>query len=81
MVITLGNLPPHVTQENVSDLLKGDARIQKITFSNEGNPDKVIALIDIDIDRFEAQFISKKLNRTFFEDRRIEAYSPLFYGR
>lgn len=81
MVITLSNLPAHVTQQHITDLLKGDKRIQKISFSNTGNPDKVMAFIEMDIDRFEASFLSKRLNQTFFENRRIQAYAPLFMNR
>lgn len=81
MVITLGNLPPHITQQHINDLLKGDKRIRKITFNKEGNPNKVMALVDMEISRFEAQFLSKKLNQMFFEGRRIEAYTPLFFSR
>lgn len=81
MVITLSNLPVHITQQHITDLLKGDKRIQTISFSETGNPDKVIAFIEMDIDHFEASFLSKRLNQTFFEDRRIQAYAPLFMSQ
>lgn len=81
MVITISNLPPHVTEEQISELLQGDSRIQRITFNKEGNPDKVMALVEIDVSRFEAQYLTNKLNHTFFEERHIDVYTPLFMGR
>ncbi len=81
MVITLSNLPAHITEEHIVDMLKGDTRIQKITLNNDGNPDKVMAFVEMDIDRLEAAFLSKHLDQSFFGDRRIQAYTPLFFSR
>ena len=81
MVITISNLPPHVTEEQIIELLQGDSRIQRITLNNEGNPDKVMAFVEIDVSRLEAQFLANKLNHAYFEERHLDAYTPLFMGR
>lgn len=81
MVITISNLPPHVTEAHIYELLQGDSRIHHITFNSEGNPDKVMALVDIAISRLEAQYLARKLNRIYFEERHIDVYTPLFMGR
>lgn len=81
MVITLSNLPPHISEDDIRNLLNGDSRVQNIRLSNAGNPDKVMAFVEMDISRLEAQFLSRKLHQTYVENRRIEAYTPLFFQR
>lgn len=81
MVISLSNLPPSVSEDDIRQLFHHDDRIINIDFSRVGNPDKVMALVKMDISSFEAQYLAHKLNNQMLRERRIEAYAPIFFKR
>lgn len=78
MTLTLSNLPPGITETAIRALLKQDSRITHVRFSETGSPDKVMVFVELDVDRFEAAYIARHLDRTFVDGYRIQAYAPLF---
>lgn len=78
--IMIGNLPGDVTVEELADILTAaGAKSPKITLNNEGNPDKITAILTLgDIDRPTADKIVDGIRGSMFRGRALNAYVPLF---
>jgi hypothetical protein len=77
--IMIGNLPPDVTVEELAGILTdAGAENPDVTLNNEGNSDKVTAILGLDLDRPAADKIVDALRGRFFRGRTLTAYVPLF---
>jgi histidyl-tRNA synthetase len=78
--ILIGNLPADVTVEEINQILT-DAGVQQvdITLNNEGDADKVAAVLAMgNADRATVDRIAKQINGTRYRERTLSAYVPLF---
>jgi hypothetical protein len=77
--IMIGNLPPGVTVEELAGILTdAGAENPKITLNDEGNADKVTAILTLDLDRAAADKIVDRVRGRLFRGRTLTAYVPLF---
>ena len=78
--ILIGNLPPDVTVEELSQILtEAGAENPQITLNNEGNADKVTAILLLPgLDRPAADRLVDGLRCHLFRGRTLNAYVPLF---
>jgi len=80
MIIAINNLPNDTSLHEVCELFAGDNRIENISFSDEGNPDRIIAWVQFNqMSRVEVNRNVLRLNHHFHKHRRLEAYAPLFF--
>ncbi|MDI3323541.1 hypothetical protein QKW35_04040 [Pontibacterium granulatum] len=80
MIIAINNLPNDTSLHEVCELFAGDNRIENISFSSEGNPDRIIAWVRFNqMSRVELNRNVFRLNHHFHKTRRLEAYAPLFF--
>ncbi len=81
MILSLSNLPHDVSLHDICELFPNDERIEHIHFSDDGNPDNVLAWIKFqEIGRVELNRMVDRFNGHFLQDRRLEAYAPLFFS-
>lgn len=78
MLIQLSNLPAAVEEQSLIDLLPDPSRLVNIEIQREGNPDNVIAWIELDTSRLHAQLLAHRIAAVPRFGRRITAYVPLF---
>jgi hypothetical protein len=78
--IIIGNLPPDVTVDELARLLvQAGADDPEITLNNEGNLEKVTAVLALgDLDRPAADKIVDRIRGRLFRGRTLTAYVPLF---
>jgi hypothetical protein len=78
--IIIGNLPPDVTVDELARLLvQAGADDPEITLNNEGNLEKVTAVLALgDLDRPAAEKIVDRIRGRLFRGRTLTAYVPLF---
>lgn len=80
MIIAITNLPNDTSLHEVSELFAGDNRIENISFSDEGNPDRIIAWVQFNqMSRVEVNRNVLRLNQYYHKQRLLEAYAPLFF--
>lgn len=80
MILSLRNLPHDITLHEVCEMFHADARVSEVHFSDDGNPDKVIAWVRFhEVSRVELNRMVDHFNRCVHKNRRIEAYAPLFF--
>lgn len=80
MIIAINNLPNDTSLHEVCELFAGDNRIENISFSEEGNPDRIIAWVRFtQMSRVEVNRNVLRLNHHFHKQRLLEAYAPLFF--
>lgn len=81
MIIAINNLPNDTSIHDVCELFSSDNRIENISFSDEGNAERVIAWIRFNqMSRVELNRNVERLNQHFHKQRRLEAYAPLFFN-
>lgn len=78
MLIRIGNMPAGVGKAEVSELIREYCRIGEIKIIDEGNPDKVMAYVHVDLDRVGANNVAAKIQGRLWKDRRLQTYVPLF---
>lgn len=79
MKIIVSNLPPDTTTEELLAVLIEFGIESKITLNDEGNSDKVIAVLEIpDLERQSADQLAMRISGTQFRGRALKAYVPLF---
>ncbi len=76
----IGNLPPDVTVEELTQILTdAGAENPEIVLNNEGNADKVTAILTVPgMDRPTADKIVDRIRGRLFRGRTLNAYVPLF---
>jgi RecJ-like exonuclease len=79
MHIVIANLPPEVTSEGIKARLEALGVSAEITLNHEGDPTKVIAIVESEaLERIAADQIAWRINGAIYHGRRLQAYVPLF---
>lgn len=73
----VGNLPAGTTVDEVeAEFAAGGAPILGIEQVQEGNPDKLTFVVELDVDAATARIIADRRHDRFFKGRRITVYVP-----
>lgn len=75
MNIRIGNLPPGTTVEEVSEMIGESPAFKGVRITDAGNPDNVVAFIEVDTTHAGAQAIADKINDSFYKERRLNAFA------
>jgi RNA recognition motif-containing protein len=73
MHISIDNLPPGVTEEEVREFLGTSDEIESIRLTDAGNADNVVAVVTVSSSQTGANAIADFINGRFFKDRRVSA--------
>ena len=76
--IRINNLPPGVTEDDVKNLLGNLSEIETIRLTDAGNPENVVAWVEVNTSRVQADAIVKKLNGRQWKNRSLQAYAALY---
>jgi RNA recognition motif-containing protein len=78
-IILITNLPPDVTEEELRQLFaqRGNESVVNVEFEREGNPDNIIAKVQMDIDSATARIMAEKAQGIVWKGRKISFYVPL----
>ena len=72
MIISIGNLPADITEKELKHLFDDTHTIEQITLLNEGNADKVMALLTMDICAETAESIRRRYHRRWWQGRLLK---------
>ena len=76
--IQISNFPPGVTDDDVRKLLGDIDEIKAIKFTDAGNSEKVVAWIEVDLSRVQANAIVDIVNGRRWKDRSLKAMASLY---
>ncbi len=71
MIIGVGNLPPDTSEDALREFLGDTHSIQNIEWIRDGNPDRLLAMVDMDINVVTAEAVQRKYHRRWWHDRHI----------
>ena len=74
MKIYISGLQPNVDADRLSERLSYFGPVNKVTIVREGNPDKPVAIVDMDISASAATLVVRRINGIYFVDRFLEAH-------
>lgn len=78
MQLRIGNMPSGVREEEIGELVREYCQIGGIKIIEEGNPDKVMAYVHVELDRVGANTVAAKIQGRLWKERRLQTYVPLF---
>lgn len=78
MQIRINNLPPKVTEEEVRSLFDDAGWVGKILLTDAGDPDNVVAWVDVAGSHAVADAVVQQLNGKLWKGRTLQAYAALF---
>lgn len=76
--IRVNNLPPGVTEDEVRNLFDNLDEIEAIRLTDAGNPENVVAWVEVKLSRVQADAIVEKLNGRRWKDRPLQVYAALY---
>jgi hypothetical protein len=71
MIISIGNLLPDTTEQDLKSLFDDSQCIQSITLVREGSHEQLMALVDMDITVEAAEAIQHRYHRRWWHDRML----------
>lgn len=71
MIISISNLSPDTTEQDLKSLFDDSQCIQSITMVREGRHDQLMALVDMDIAVEAAEAIQHRYHRRWWHDRML----------
>ena len=75
MYIRIENLPPGTTAEEINEMIGESPAFKGTRITDAGNPDNVVAFIEVDTTHAGAQAMADKLNDSFYKERRLKAFA------
>lgn len=78
MQIRISNLPPGITEDEVRNLLDNIEEIDAIRFTDVGDPENVVAWVEVNLTRVQADAIAEIINGRRWKDRSLQAYAALY---
>ncbi|MET0107076.1 MAG: RNA-binding protein [Sedimenticola sp.] len=78
MYITVHDIPPDTTEEEVRSLLSRFGHIENIHLNAEGNPQRVDAWVKMDISRVGAHMVAQRIQGMPYKGQTLHSYVPLF---
>ena len=78
MQIRISNLPPDITEDEVKTLLDNIKEIEAIRFTDVGDSENVVAWVEVNLTRVQADAIAEILNGRKWKDRSLQAYAALY---
>jgi len=71
MIISIGNLPPDISELQLRDLFDNSHCIDSIKLVREGNDDRLLGLLYMDIDAAFAEAIQHRFDGRWWHGRRL----------
>ncbi|MFC1665138.1 RNA recognition motif domain-containing protein [Pseudomonadota bacterium] len=78
MQIQISNFPPGVTEDDVRKLLDNIDEIEAIKFTDAGNPENVVAWVEADLSRVQADAIVDIIDGKQWKGRSLKAMAALY---
>jgi RNA recognition motif-containing protein len=69
MIISVGNLPPDTTEQDLKALFDDSPCIETVTLIREGSYDRLLALVDMDIGMSVAEATQHRFHRRWWHGR------------
>jgi len=79
LTILIANLPPETSEEEVRELLENSSMILAVEIKDDGNPDRLTAAVEMDLNRTTAKIMKEKGRGMRFKDRALEVYVPTLF--
>jgi len=75
--LLVGNLPPDTTESDIKNLfLEVGAEIEVLSI--DGESDKLVATVQLDMEQSTAQVLADRSRRRMFRGRELTVYAPRF---
>ncbi len=71
--ISIDNLPPGVSVEEVREFLGASDEIEAIRLTDAGNADNVVAMVTVNTSQTGANAMAEFIDGRFFKERRVSA--------
>ena len=67
------NLPPEITEQELKEFFKerGNEDVEEIEFNREGSPDKVTAVVKMDMDETTARVMADRARSRMWHGRKV----------
>ncbi|MCU7958943.1 MAG: RNA-binding protein [gamma proteobacterium symbiont of Bathyaustriella thionipta] len=79
LTVLIANLPPGTTEQEVRELLENSSIIQAVEIKDDGDPERLTAAVEMDLDRTTAKIMKEKGRGMRFKDRALEVYVPTLF--
>ena len=79
--VLIGNLPPKTTEAEVKGLFNLDdpSTILHVQMNTEGDPDRVSAVVELNMDKTTAKIMSERVGTKTWKGRTLEIYVPTLF--
>jgi hypothetical protein len=74
--IVIGNIPDDSTEDSLREALSGLATVEKVSINREGSPPT--AVVEVDLSRFQADALAKRIQGRMYKGRSLTAWVPTF---
>lgn len=71
MMMSISNLPPETTEQELRALFNGTSCIKEVTFLRQGNREKVMAMLSMNIDIESAEAMCHRYHHRWWHGRVI----------
>ena len=77
--LIISNLPSDITEEELREFFggRGNNQVEDIELDREGNPDKVTAVVKMNVDNTTAQIMAERAKTRSWRGRKITIHVPL----
>ncbi len=80
MNVMISNLPGDVTEEEIEEILKEHGvPVSGLTLNNEGDADRVTAVVELDTDHAGAKALASMVNGKFWKGRTLSAQAMVVF--
>jgi len=79
LTVLIANLPANTTEEEVRELLENTTMILGIEIKHDGDPDRLTAAVEMDLDRTTAKIMKSKGTGMMFKGRTLDIYVPSLF--
>ena len=81
MNLIVSDLSPNTDTKDLQKLFEKYGKVRGVTLHNEGDPDRLTCVVNMDEDHKTLQHIADKLNNTTWKEQKLQVDAPLFFSR